>query len=202
MKKDRKAVFLGIILCFSFFIFANCASTTGNNTSMSSSELRKIVSIDDISLPLPDDSESQSYLGLSGTKNFTIPQIKADVVLINVFSTTCPHCQKEAPNTNKLFEAIEGRPDLKGKIKIIGIGTRNTMEEVQLFKDEYKVLFPLFPDKDMTIFNQLAVTATPTLIGVKLLEDGTHSILFRKAGSIGEVSWFLDFLLDMARLNK
>jgi len=135
-------------------------------------------------------------------KDFIIPQIKADVVLINIFSTTCPHCKKEAPNTNKLYETIEGRPDLKDRIKIIGIGARDTLEKIAAFKEEYKVPFPLFSDKDMSIFEQLEATATPTLIGVKLLEDETQSILFRKAGSIGDVSWFIDFLLDMARLNR
>lgn len=195
-------VFPCIVLIFSLLLLSNCASTTGDATSIPSPKTIKNINLDVISLPLPDDIESISYLGLSGEKRFNISQIKANVILINVFSTTCPHCIKEAPNTNKLFQAIEDRPDLKGRIKIIGIGTKNSLEEVYKFKEEYKVPFPLFDDKDMSIFDQLGVTGTPTMIGVKLLDDGTYSILFRKAGSIGEVPWFIDFLLDMAQLNK
>ena len=139
MKKDGKSVFSGIILCFSLLIFSNCASTTEDYISISPHKTLKSVSLDTITMKIPDDSESQSYLGLSGENSFKITQIRADVILINVFSTTCPHCQKEAPNTNKLFKAIVDRPDLKERIKIIGIGTKNTAEEIQIFKKEYNV---------------------------------------------------------------
>ena len=39
-----------------------------------------------IVLSVPDNSELQQYLGLSGEKTFTIPEIKAEVVLIEIFS--------------------------------------------------------------------------------------------------------------------
>jgi hypothetical protein len=37
-------------------------------------------------LRVPEDSELQQYLGLTGGKTFTIPEIKAEVVLIEIFS--------------------------------------------------------------------------------------------------------------------
>jgi hypothetical protein len=39
-----------------------------------------------IDLDVPPLTEYQQYLGLSGKKTFTIPEIKADVVLIEIFS--------------------------------------------------------------------------------------------------------------------
>ena len=39
-----------------------------------------------IVLRVPDNPELQQYLGLSGEKTFTIPEIKAEVVLIEIFS--------------------------------------------------------------------------------------------------------------------
>ena len=39
-----------------------------------------------IVLHVPDNSELQQYLGVSGKKTFTIPEIKAEVVLIEIFS--------------------------------------------------------------------------------------------------------------------
>ena len=39
-----------------------------------------------IVLSVPDNSELQQYLGVSGKKSFTIPEIKAEVVLIEIFS--------------------------------------------------------------------------------------------------------------------
>ena len=37
-------------------------------------------------LEVPEDSEAKGYLGLSGSDEFTIPEIKTQVVVIQVFS--------------------------------------------------------------------------------------------------------------------
>jgi hypothetical protein len=39
-----------------------------------------------IDLGAPQSAEYQQYLGISGKKTFTIPEIKAEVVLIEIFS--------------------------------------------------------------------------------------------------------------------
>ena len=39
-----------------------------------------------IVLNVPEDSELQQYLGVSGKQTFTIPEIKAEVVIIEIFS--------------------------------------------------------------------------------------------------------------------
>ena len=39
-----------------------------------------------IKLILPDDPQARSYLGLSGEKHFTIPEIGAQVVVIEIFN--------------------------------------------------------------------------------------------------------------------
>ena len=40
----------------------------------------------DIVLSAPESSELQQYLGVAGKKTFTIPEIKAEVVIIEIFS--------------------------------------------------------------------------------------------------------------------
>ena len=40
----------------------------------------------EIILPVPQDPELRLYLGISGKESFTIPEIKAEVVLIEIFS--------------------------------------------------------------------------------------------------------------------
>jgi len=39
-----------------------------------------------IDLDVPQSAEYQQYLGITGKKSFTIPQIKAEIVLIEIFS--------------------------------------------------------------------------------------------------------------------
>ena len=40
----------------------------------------------EIVLSAPENSELQQYLGVTGKKTFTIPEIKAEVALIEIFS--------------------------------------------------------------------------------------------------------------------
>jgi hypothetical protein len=39
-----------------------------------------------IVLDVPENSELQQYLGVAGKQTFTIPEIKAEVVIIEIFS--------------------------------------------------------------------------------------------------------------------
>jgi len=39
-----------------------------------------------IDMAVPQNTEHQEYLGIGGSKTFTIPEIKAEVVLIEIFS--------------------------------------------------------------------------------------------------------------------
>ena len=39
-----------------------------------------------IDLGVPQSAEYQQYLGINGKKSFTIPEIKAEIVLIEIFS--------------------------------------------------------------------------------------------------------------------
>src|SRR4030043_1766256 len=111
-------------------------------------------------LPIPKSPAEKAYLGLSGDGFFKIPQIKAKVVIIEIFSMYCPHCQKDAPRLNELYQTIENNSNLKKKIKLIGIGRGNSIFEVGVFKKTYSVLFPLFPDKDFTIHQALGEVRT------------------------------------------
>jgi hypothetical protein len=40
----------------------------------------------DFQLEVPQDSEQQLYLGVDGKQTFAIPEIRAEVVLIEIFS--------------------------------------------------------------------------------------------------------------------
>jgi peroxiredoxin len=145
----------------------------------------------DFSLSAPKEGAEKAYLGLAGAEAFKVPQIKAQAVVIEIFSMYCPYCQKEAPVVNKLYERIEGDPALKGKIKLIGIGAGNSAFEVGVFKKKYGVAFPLFPDADFAVYDRFGELRTPYFMGVKILPDGSHQVIYSALGALGNVERFL-----------
>ncbi|MFH1480773.1 MAG: TlpA disulfide reductase family protein [Pseudomonadota bacterium] len=153
-------------------------------------------------LPAPDNANDKGYLGLSGAAPFKIPQVKANVVIIEIFSMYCPYCQREAPLLNDLYGAIEGDPGLKGKIKLLGIGAGNSAFEVDVFKKNYNIPFPLFPDEDFKAHKQLGETRTPYFIVIKNNEDGSHRVIYSKLGGIQAVETFLKRIMELSGLEK
>ncbi len=155
----------------------------------------------EIKILVPENATDRSYLGLKSIGFFKIPQIKAKVVIIEIFSMYCPHCQREAPEINRLYSIIEGSPDLKGKIKLVGIGAGNSPFEVDVFKEKYTVPFPLFSDEDFTLHKCFGEVRTPYFIGVKMNADGTHRIFYSKLGEFKGAEPFLELMLRLSGLQ-
>jgi len=155
-----------------------------------------------MNLPMPKNPVEKGYLGLSGDGSFKIPQIKANVVIIEIFSMYCPYCQKDAPGINELYNLIENNSDLKNKIKLIGIGAGNSTYEVEVFKKTYTVPFPLFPDKDFTIHKACGEVRTPYFIVVKINDDKTHQIVHSQLGDYPGAEPFLELVLKSSGLKQ
>jgi len=152
-------------------------------------------------LPIPKTPAEKAYLGLSGDGFFKVPQIKARVVIVEIYSMYCPYCQKDAPGINELYNLIEKNPNLKNKIKIIGIGAGNTSFEVETFKKTYQVPFPLFPDKDFSIHKACGEVRTPYFIVVKINDDGSHQIVHAQLGNYPGAEPFLEIVLKASGLK-
>jgi len=156
----------------------------------------------DFELPMLNNPADLQYLGLpAGGKTFKVNQVKAKVVIIQIYSMYCPYCQAEAPNVNRLYAAIENSPALKDKIKIIGIGAGNTQFEVGTYKKKYSVALPLVPDDDFKIHKIIGEVRTPYFIAVKLNDGGKTEVVFSRLGALGNVDQFLAQLVTLAGLK-
>jgi peroxiredoxin len=161
----------------------------------------------DFELSIPADDGDKAYLGLPGNMLyfgrgvFKVPQIGAQVVILQVFSMYCPHCQDDAPNVNALFRLIANNPATKGKVKIIGVGAGNNPYEVSLFKKRYQIPFALFPDADFSIHKKLGEVRTPYFVVIRILPDGSHRVVYSRLASFGDPEKFLASITKLADLK-
>jgi peroxiredoxin len=154
-----------------------------------------------ITLPIPKDAEEKNYLGLTGSGSFKITQVKAQAVLIEIYSMYCPYCQKDAPGINELFQAIEKDPELKGRIKIIGLGAGNSAYEVGVYKKTYNVPFPLIPDERFALHKALGETRTPYFILVRIDQGGTGLVTYSELSGFKGVESFLEIIRKSAGIQ-
>ena len=158
-------------LAFSFSLSAYLALAAATEVPKAGDKLPSI------ELPVPKSVEERTYLGLESKDFFTIPEIEADVVIIYFFSYYCHFCAQQVSYVNELYRIIDKNPDLRKKIKFIGIGIRNTPQEIEAYRTKYNLSFPLFPDADFSIHEAYGNITCPHFIAVKIKENGTHEVI-------------------------
>ncbi|MBW1741945.1 MAG: hypothetical protein JRI70_06845 [Deltaproteobacteria bacterium] len=134
-------------------------------------EERRLIKVGDpfpeIPLKAPVDPKGSAYLGISEGKSFTIKDIKADLVLVEILNVYCASCWRQVPIYNKLYSRIESDPETKGRIKMVSVGVGNEDWEVKYFIEQFDVPFPVFPDPDFVMHEAIGGSPTPFSILVK-----------------------------------
>jgi len=151
----------------------------------------------DLNFNSPENLADKKYLGLSDGKNFKLPQVKARLLIIQIFSMYCPICQRDAHAVNELHDLIQKVPGLRDEVKMLGVGTGNTPYEVNVFREKFKVAFPLIPDDNFAIQKALSdEIRTPTFVLVKPTAAGKLEIVLTKVGEIKESGEFLKKIME------
>jgi peroxiredoxin len=150
-------------------------------------------------IPFPDliftqslSREEQNYLGLPPKKVFSFREITGDLILVEFLSTYCINCQRQAPIFNEVYSSIERDPRLRGKVKMIGIAAGNTLQEVEIFKKEYKIPYPLFSDSKFDVHTTVGSPRTPFMIWVRKEAQGKSVVVSTHLGLIDSVKSVLD----------
>ena len=152
----------------------------------------------EVPMEMPEDPKERAYLGLSEGMTFTLKQVKADVVLIEILSVYCPSCQLQAPLYNKLFDLIENDPKTKGRIKIIGIAAGNGNPEIKDFREKRHVLFPILPDRYFEMHRAIGGSRTPFTIYVRQDPSGHDGVV--TGTHLGTNRHYKQLFVDLRRL--
>ncbi len=138
-------------------------------------------------IPCPDSAQTQSYLGLDAMKPFKVTDIKAKIVIIELMSSRCPHCQASAPIMNNIYKTIQADPGL-ADVKVIAIALADNKAGVETFKKQFKTPFPILLDENLEIKHSMPDIATPTTMVVST-EDA--KVLLINPGEIQDADNFV-----------
>jgi peroxiredoxin len=158
----------------------------------------------DVRLPRPAAEADAAYLGLEGsTGPFRMDQIRARVLVVEVFDMYCRFCQRAAPDVNAVYE-LSLKSALGKDVKMIGIGRTNTALEVSTFKENYEVRFPLFADRDLSITRALEAhdEGTPHFIVIRLDPGNGATVVHRSTGVFEDPEAFFQAILERCGLRK
>src|SRR5512140_346022 len=117
MKLSKKGIALGcclaLVLCF-------CASPLFAEADPKVGQV-----LGAVKFAKPQSDEDAKYLGLAKAEPFTLKDVKSPYVFVEQFNTSCPHCIKQAPLMNALYDMVQKDPALSSKIKFMAVGQGN-----------------------------------------------------------------------------
>ncbi len=132
------------------------------------------------------------YLGLARPGAFTLNDVHARYLLLQIFSDACPHCTAQVPVVNRLFQELSANPKLNdGTLKMVGVGYYGTPATMERWRGKYGAPFPLIPDLKGEIFRTLDVPGTPTY----LVLDSRGAVVYLFVGEITNTRSFVRQLL-------
>lgn len=150
-------------------------------------------------------SQDSSYLGITqvffsffSTSEVSLQNIPAEVLVIELFNVYCPSCQAQAPVLNTVHEAVMKTDGLRDKVRFIGIGAGNTGKEVDRFRKEKAIAFPLIPDADFAFYNAIGDPGgTPFTVIAKQTSKGL-TVIAANLGLVRDATTILQQIQEAA----
>lgn len=189
MKQKPFPKYFRLLICVALVLQCTAAFGAQSEDFPVGSELPKFA------LPAPDSQEAQKYLGLKTMDSFGLSDIGTKCVLIEFLSAMCPHCHANAPAVNRLYKVIQGDSALAKNVKLIGIAVGNDNKQMEAFKKNFKVPFPIFPDAGYAVTGPMGGVDTPTM--VLTTKDG--KVLTSHIGVIEDFDGYLKELREIVK---
>lgn len=124
-----------------------------------------------ISLAPVSDADARAYLGVAENQYFTLQEVQAEVVLVEIMNTNCLSCKRQAAVLNEVYGMIAADGRARSKIKLLAIAVGNTDTEITAFKDSFQVPFPIIADPEYLAWDATGRSGTPLSILVRQHRD-------------------------------
>lgn len=138
-------------------------------------------------LPSPGSTQVQSYLGLKTPGPFKLSDVKAQMVVIELMSSTCPHCQASAPTVNNVYKEMQTDPGL-ADVKFFALSLSDNKLGLETFRKAFKTVFPILLDENHGITNSIKGLSTPTVI---MVSTKSGKVLSVHQGEIQDADGFI-----------
>ena len=173
MEMKRRAIFWSGILILSISLAPAWAK-----------EKTKVITAGDFfpgfAFPMTLASVEIEYLGLP-TKSlgpmkgdtFSLKDVRADLILVEYMNKYCFSCQLQAPVLNQVYETVGKDPQLRERVKFLSIAVGNNQTEVNSFKAEKGIPFPIIPDPNFMAYEAIGDPgATPFTLFIRKTDSG------------------------------
>ena len=197
MKRSRQTVLLTLtltlILFFSGLLFLNPVKTFANSEG---GEQIPLIQAGDkfpmTELVSPKEKIYRDYLGLPDNPGFYLKEVQAEVVIVEFLNKYCYHCQQQAYLMNRIYKTLKKDPELNGKVKILGIGVGNNRIQLEHFRQEKKIPFPLIPDQDFIAFEKIGYPGGTPFTTIIKKENGQFVVKDTHLGMIENRQAYVD----------
>ncbi len=156
MKKSGWIGVFLIVACTSIFLQSNtafCADPAEEESSVK------------FTLPAPDSEQTRTYLGLDAMKPFKVSDVKAQIVVIELMNSLCLVCQSNTPKMNEIYKMIQADSGL-ADVKVIAIALYDQKPGLEIFREQFKTLFPVLLDEDLDISRSMKGRGIPVTMVV------------------------------------
>jgi hypothetical protein len=199
MQVRQKGFLLVLVLLFCSFIPGGLAFGQSTHKVARSGDL-----FPPHTFPPPTSSQDRSYFRLSEEKPFTLGDIQADLIVLELLNIYCTSCQKQAPIYNEVFDLLiynevfdllKRDPIIKGKVKWMGVGVGNNEREVEFFRKEKGIPFPILPDIHFDLYQAIGGPGgirTPLTLLIRKDEKGRGLVIDSHMGFHGNKEEIID----------
>lgn len=184
--KKRNKVIRPVILSFVIYLILPCFPAFGGEGPEEAKAISSGMDLPQFVLDAPGSTDEREYLGVTESRPFSVSQISAKIIVLELFSIYCPHCRKQAAVLNKIYEFIKQDPQLSNGIKMVGIAAGARKSETDGWKTSLNVPFPLFPDQETTIWQKLGKPGVPCT----LIVTSTGKVLATHLGATEDIEVF------------